>query len=127
MKPPRVLVAGIGNIFLGDDAFGVEVAQKLLLRRFPEEVHVVDFGIRGIDLTYALADGPEYAVLIDRRSTRGANRHGSFSRTRSERIVRPGCGRSSSKAIRCIRAQSPANSGGNGRASWPRVHRRVRA
>ena len=48
MKPSRVLVAGIGNIFLGDDAFGVEVVRRLLLRDLPEEVRVVDFGIRGL-------------------------------------------------------------------------------
>jgi hydrogenase maturation protease len=65
MNPPRVLVAGIGNIFLGDDAFGVEVSQKLLRRPQPDGIRVEDFGIRGLDLTYALADGPEYAILID--------------------------------------------------------------
>lgn len=63
--PPRVLVAGIGNIFLGDDAFGVEVAQRLLHRPAPPGVRVVDFGIRGIDLAYALADGWDAAVLVD--------------------------------------------------------------
>jgi hydrogenase maturation protease len=62
---PRILVAGIGNIFLGDDAFGVEVAQRLLQRELPEEVRVVDFGIRGLDLTYALLDGYEAVVLVD--------------------------------------------------------------
>ncbi len=62
---PRLLVAGIGNIFLGDDGFGVEVAQRLLLRPMPEGVRVVDFGIRGLDLVYALLDGPEATILID--------------------------------------------------------------
>jgi hydrogenase maturation protease len=65
MTRPRILVAGIGNIFLGDDAFGTEVARRLLRRQLPEEVRVVDFGIRGLDLTYALLDGYEAAVLID--------------------------------------------------------------
>ena len=50
----KVLVAGIGNIFLGDDAFGVEVAQRLAGRPLPEGVRVVDFGIRSYDLAYAL-------------------------------------------------------------------------
>jgi hydrogenase maturation protease len=63
--PPRVLIAGIGNIFLGDDAFGVAVAQRLLQRTWPQGVRVVDFGIRGIDLTYALLDGWDAAILID--------------------------------------------------------------
>lgn len=61
----RILVAGIGNIFRGDDGFGVEVAQRLLRRPLPPEVRVVDFGIRGLDLTYALLDGYSAAVLVD--------------------------------------------------------------
>jgi hydrogenase maturation protease len=65
MSRPRVLVAGVGNIFLGDDAFGVEVAQRLLRRGLSDEVRVVDFGIRGLDLTYALLDGYESVVLVD--------------------------------------------------------------
>lgn len=65
MKPPRILVAGIGNIFLGDDAFGVEVAQRLMRRELPEEVRVVDFGIRGLDLVYTLLDGYEIVILVD--------------------------------------------------------------
>jgi hydrogenase maturation protease len=62
---PRVLVAGIGNIFLGDDAFGPEVAAALLGRPRPPGVYVADFGIRGMDLAYALADGYDAAVLVD--------------------------------------------------------------
>ncbi len=65
MTRPRILIAGIGNIFLGDDAFGVEVAQRLTRRSLPPEVRVVDFGIRGLDLTYALLDGYEVVVLVD--------------------------------------------------------------
>jgi hydrogenase maturation protease len=62
---PAVLVAGIGNIFLGDDGFGVEVARRLSARAMPDGVQVVDFGIRGFDLAYALMDGPENTILID--------------------------------------------------------------
>jgi hydrogenase maturation protease len=62
---PRILVAGVGNIFLGDDAFGVEVAQRLMARPQPEGVRVVDFGIRGLDLAYTLLDGYEAVVLVD--------------------------------------------------------------
>lgn len=65
MTQPDILVAGIGNIFLGDDAFGVEVAQRLTARPQPAGVRVVDFGIRGFDLAYALLDGHEAAILID--------------------------------------------------------------
>lgn len=62
---PTVLVAGIGNIFLGDDGFGVEVVRRLAARPLPEAVHVVDFGIRGFDLAYALQDGYETTILVD--------------------------------------------------------------
>ena len=65
MSPPRVLVAGIGNIFLGDDAFGVEVAQALGRRPQPEGVTVADYGIRGFDLAFAILDQPEATILID--------------------------------------------------------------
>jgi hydrogenase maturation protease len=62
---PRILIAGIGNIFLGDDAFGVEVARRLAERQLPAEVKVTDFGIRGYDLAYALLDGYETTILVD--------------------------------------------------------------
>jgi hydrogenase maturation protease len=62
---PSILVAGVGNIFLGDDAFGVEVVRRLQSRPLPPEVKVADFGIRGLDLVYALQDGYEATILID--------------------------------------------------------------
>jgi hydrogenase maturation protease len=65
MTQPRILVAGVGNIFLGDDAFGVEVVQRLAGRSWPECVRVVDFGIRGLDLVYALLEGYEAVILVD--------------------------------------------------------------
>ncbi|MGA7217281.1 MAG: hydrogenase maturation protease [Candidatus Sulfotelmatobacter sp.] len=64
-KKPTILIAGIGNIFLGDDAFGVEVARRLADRKLPDFVRVVDFGIRGFDLAYALQDGYEHTILVD--------------------------------------------------------------
>jgi len=60
-----ILVAGVGNIFMGDDAFGVEVARQLAQRELPPEVRVGDFGIRGFDLAYALQDGYETTILVD--------------------------------------------------------------
>jgi hydrogenase maturation protease len=60
---PGILVAGVGNIFLGDDGFGVEVVRSLTMRRLPEYITVKDFGIRGFDLAYALLD-PWIAVII---------------------------------------------------------------
>ena len=68
-KRRRILVAGIGNVFLGDDGFGVAVARELARRELPEGVDVVDYGIRGMDLAYALEDY-EAAVFVD-ASTRG--------------------------------------------------------
>jgi hydrogenase maturation protease len=62
---PRILVAGIGNIFLGDDAFGVEVARRLAGRALPNNVRVTDFGIRGFDLACALLDGYDTTILVD--------------------------------------------------------------
>jgi hydrogenase maturation protease len=61
----RVLVAGIGNIFLGDDGFGVEVARRLAHRRLAPGVTLQDFGIRGMDLVYALGDGYDVVILLD--------------------------------------------------------------
>ncbi|HYZ82939.1 MAG TPA: hydrogenase maturation protease [Bryobacteraceae bacterium] len=67
---PRILVGGIGNIFLGDDAFGVEVARQLSAEEWPKEVRVFDFGIRSYDLAYALIEGYDTAILVD-ASARG--------------------------------------------------------
>jgi hydrogenase maturation protease len=61
----RILVAGVGNVFLGDDGFGVEVVRRLAGRDLPEGVEVVDFGIRGMDLAYALQDDFEAVVFVD--------------------------------------------------------------
>ena len=69
---PTTLIAGIGNIFLGDDAFGSEVARRLLARPWPESVKVVDFGIRGFDLMYALLEGYETVILVDATPRGGA-------------------------------------------------------
>jgi hydrogenase maturation protease len=60
-----ILIAGVGNIFLGDDGFGVEVARRMARRALPEPVHVVDFGIRGFDLAYALAGDHDAVILVD--------------------------------------------------------------
>jgi hydrogenase maturation protease len=64
-QKPRILIAGIGNIFMGDDGFGVEVARHLSNIELPAEVRVADFGIRGLDLAYALQDGYDATILID--------------------------------------------------------------
>jgi hydrogenase maturation protease len=68
---PRILVAGIGNVFLGDDGFGVALADRLARRELPAGVQVVDYGIRGMDLALALQDGLDVLVLLD-ATPRGA-------------------------------------------------------
>ena len=65
MSDRKVLVAGIGNVFLGDDGFGVEVVRRLAERPMLAGVRVMDFGIRGMDLTYALLEPHDLVVLVD--------------------------------------------------------------
>ncbi|MDF5751745.1 hydrogenase maturation protease (plasmid) [Spongiactinospora sp. TRM90649] len=64
-RGPRVLVAGIGNVFLGDDGFGVEVTRRLGAEDLPPGVDVTDFGIRGMDLAYALQGAYDAVVFVD--------------------------------------------------------------
>jgi hydrogenase maturation protease len=62
----QVLVAGIGNVFLGDDGFGVEVARRLSEVDIPHWAKVVDYGIRGMHLAYDLAGGDyDLTILVD--------------------------------------------------------------
>jgi hydrogenase maturation protease len=61
----RTLVAGVGNIFLSDDAFGCEVVRLMAGRPVPAGVEVKDFGIRGVHLVYDLLDGCDLFVLVD--------------------------------------------------------------
>ena len=62
---PTIQVAGVGNIFLGDDAFGVEVALSLTRRQLSESVRVKDFGIRGFDLAYTLLEPWDAVIIVD--------------------------------------------------------------
>lgn len=68
---PRVLVAGIGNIFLGDDGFGPEVVRHLMPQAPGSPVRVVDYGIRGMHLAYDLLDGCDALILVDAIPNRG--------------------------------------------------------
>ena len=62
----RILIAGIGNVFLGDDGFGVEVAHRIGPRTLPPDVAAVDYGIRGVHLAYDLRDGDvEVLIMVD--------------------------------------------------------------
>jgi hydrogenase maturation protease len=68
----RFLVAGVGNVFLGDDGFGVAVARHLAAREVPDDVVVTDFGIRGVHLAYELTGGGyDCAILVDAVSRGG--------------------------------------------------------
>ena len=61
----KALVAGVGNVFLGDDGFGVEVARHLAGEELPDWVQVADVGIRGVHLAYELLDGYDLTILVD--------------------------------------------------------------
>jgi hydrogenase maturation protease len=61
----RILVAGVGNVFLRDDAFGVEVVKLLTERPQPPGVQIKDYGIRGVHLVYELLNGYDLFVLVD--------------------------------------------------------------
>ncbi|MEU0932469.1 hydrogenase maturation protease [Embleya sp. NPDC005971] len=69
---PHVLVAGVGNIFLGDDGFGVETVTRLGGHPLPAGVEVVDFGVRGVHLAYQLLEGYQTLVLVDATARGGA-------------------------------------------------------
>src|SRR3954447_13345504 len=66
-----ILVAGMGNIFRGDAGFGSEVARRLAQFGSIPDVRIVDFGIRGLDLVYALMDGPDAVIIADAVAQRG--------------------------------------------------------
>jgi hydrogenase maturation protease len=68
----RTLVAGIGNIFLGDDGFGCEVVRQLGKAECRRGVRVVDYGIRGMHLAYDLLEGWDLLVLVDALPNRGS-------------------------------------------------------
>jgi hydrogenase maturation protease len=63
--PARILIAGIGNLFFGDDAFGLHVVRALAKQALPPGADAIEFGIRGFDLAYALVDGYDAAILVD--------------------------------------------------------------
>lgn len=69
---PRTLVAGVGNIFLGDDGFGVETVRRLAAGPLPEHVEAVDIGVRGVHLAYQLLDGYDTFVLLDATARGGS-------------------------------------------------------
>ena len=69
---PRILVAGIGNVFRSDDGFGCEVLRRLAADPWPDGVRLVDYGIRGLHLAYDLLDPWDALVIVDALPDRGA-------------------------------------------------------
>jgi hydrogenase maturation protease len=69
---PRVLVAGLGNVLQGDDAFGAEVLRRLSQRPALPRVRLADFGTRGLDLVHALLEGYDLTILVEATSRGGA-------------------------------------------------------
>ncbi len=66
MRDERIFIVGVGNIFLGDDGFGVEVATRMRRRAIADGVRVEDFGIRGVHLAYELLEGNyDLVILVD--------------------------------------------------------------
>ncbi len=113
---PRVLVAGIGNIFLGDDGFGVALAGRLATRELPAGVEVVDFGIRGMDLAWAMQDGYDAVVMLDAGPARRGARDAVRDRARARRHrARAGDARDGPGASAGAR---PARWTGSRRARW---------
>jgi hydrogenase maturation protease len=66
----RVMIAGVGNMFMKDDGFGGAVIKKILHKKFPEGVEVKDFGTGGLKLAYDLMKGYDGLILLD-ASARG--------------------------------------------------------
>jgi hydrogenase maturation protease len=89
----KVLIAGVGNIFLGDDAFGVEVLRRLSERALPENVCIKDFGIRGFDLAYALMEEWELVILVD--ATQQGGKPGTLYTIEHEPAMNPETGQQS--------------------------------
>jgi hydrogenase maturation protease len=86
-----ILVAGIGNIFLGDDAFGSEVARCLQQRCLPHNVVVKDFGIRAVDLLYSLMDKYDRVIIVD-AAPRGGEPGSIYLIEPAEKDLTPGEG-----------------------------------
>jgi len=106
----RVLVAGVGNLFLGDDAFGVEVVRELVLRPRPPHVTIRDFGTRGLELAYTLVDGVDALLLVD--TVRRGHQPGTLSvlapdferEQESEALLGPGHGVDPCRVYGLVRA-----------------------
>jgi hydrogenase maturation protease len=103
----RVLVAGIGNIFLGDDGFGVEVARQLAAERLGDDVSVADFGIRGVHLAYELSGGRYDGVILVDAMPRGGD-PGTLYAIEPDRDGQAGVGETDSDGVVDAHSLTPA-------------------
>ena len=90
----RILIAGVGNVLYGDDAFGSEVARRLAEQSLPDNVRAIDFGIRGFDLVAALLDPYDVVIIVDSLSQSehpGALRVFDSRRDLTIQSLPPGC------------------------------------
>jgi hydrogenase maturation protease len=118
-EPPahRVLVAGVGNIFMADDGFGPEAAAALARRPQPDGVYVADFGIRGLDLAYRMLDGYDTVVLLD--ATPLGEAPGTLSVLEPDLAALPATGAPEAHAMDPVKVLALARSLGDG--DLPRV------
>ncbi|HTW93366.1 MAG TPA: hypothetical protein VMD30_01145 [Tepidisphaeraceae bacterium] len=79
---PRIVIAGVGNEFGGDDPFGSELLKTLSRLDWPEGVRVADYGLRDVDLTYALAEDADVAIFLE--TVEGGNAGGAMQVLRAE-------------------------------------------
>ena len=122
-----ILVAGIGNVFLGDDGFGVEVAGRLATPSCPPGVRVADFGIRGVHLAYELLDGYDSLILIDAVPMGEPPGHAGRHRARADDPATRGRGRGGRRRPQHEPRRRPRHPGPPGRRPGPGVHRRLPA
>lgn len=117
--PPghRVLIAGVGNMFMADDGFGPEAATALARRPLPDGVHVADFGIRGMDLAYRMHDGYDTVVLLD--ATPHGQPPGTLSVIEPDLAALPGEGAPEAHAMDPVKVLALARRLGDGKL--PRV------
>ncbi|GAA3795560.1 hydrogenase maturation protease [Streptomyces phyllanthi] len=118
-EPPshRLLVAGVGNIFMADDGFGPEAAAALARRPLPDGVHVADFGIRGLDLAYRMLDGYDTVLLLD--ATPHGQRPGTLSVIEPDLAALPAEGAPEAHAMDPVKVLALARRLGDG--ELPRV------
>lgn len=59
------LIAGFGNVLLGDDGFGVHVIKRLAAMTLPSHVQTMDVGIGGMELVLRLKTGFDEVIVVD--------------------------------------------------------------